>query len=94
MSTAQKGNPIRRLLSSSKALVVLAISATSFAALWTGKATWQDVEGLLKWTVGPWLAAVGLEDAAKHVSANLRPASPPPSAVSDPSGPPQADAPL
>lgn len=70
--TNERRGPVRRLAGSSKALVVLAVSAASFAALWCGKATWGDVEGLLKWVLAPWLAAVGIEDAARHVRDGLQ----------------------
>src|SRR5262249_5043426 len=63
---------LRRLLSSRKAFVVLLLTTASFAALFSGRATWSEIAELLKWVVGPWLAAVGIEDAAKHVASGLR----------------------
>lgn len=60
------GNPIRRLFGSSKAIVVMAITAVSFLAVYQGKAQFHEVTDFLKLIVGPWLLAQGLEDAAKH----------------------------
>lgn len=58
-------NPVTRLLSSSKALVVLAVTALAFGGLFAGRASWEQIESLLKWVLGPWLIAQGTEDAAK-----------------------------
>lgn len=57
---------MRRLLHSSKALLVLLVIAIAFVSLLLGKASWSDVEGLIKWVVGPFVLAVGVEDAAKN----------------------------
>jgi hypothetical protein len=73
----ESAGPIRRLLGSSKALVVLLVIAAAFGSFWTGKATWHDIEGLLRWVLGSWLAAAGAEDAARHVSEGLRARSAP-----------------
>lgn len=61
----ETANPIRRLFGSSKALVVMAISALSFGLVFTGRAQWSEVSDFLKLVIGPWLLAQGLEDAAK-----------------------------
>jgi hypothetical protein len=63
---------LRKLLSSRKSFVVLLITTASFAALFTGKATWPDIADLLKLVVGSWLGAAGVEDAARHLGAGLR----------------------
>lgn len=72
MSIDKKGNPLRRMIMSSKGIVVLATTALAFGALYAGKATFEETASLLKWIIGPWLAAVGVEDAAKHVSQGLQ----------------------
>lgn len=66
-SATHARGPLRRLLGSSKALVVLVVVTLSFIALFSGRATWADVSSLLKYVIGPWLAAVGLEDAARNL---------------------------
>lgn len=66
------GNPLRRLVMSSKGIVVLATTALAFGALYAGKASFEETSSLLRWIIGPWLAAVGIEDAAKHVGQGLR----------------------
>lgn len=60
---------LARIFGSSKALVVLLVVALSFAALLMGRATWEQVKGLLEWVMPVWLGAQGLEDAAKHIAA-------------------------
>lgn len=65
-TTVISNNPIVRLLNSSKAIVVLFVIAGGFLAFAFGKASWDQVEGMLKWIVSVWLGAQGLEDAAKH----------------------------
>jgi hypothetical protein len=64
-----KTNPLAKLLSSSKALVVLAVTVASFVGLYLGKAQWSEVENFLKWMIPAWLFAAGAEDAAKHLAA-------------------------
>jgi hypothetical protein len=59
-------NAIVGLLSSRKALIVLVIVAFCAAAVLMGKATWEQVEGLVWKVVGPYMIAQGFEDAAKH----------------------------
>jgi hypothetical protein len=71
-TTDDQTGPIKKLLSSSKGLMVLAIIGLSYAALFAGKATWAQITELLKYVIGPWLAAVGIEDAARHVAGGLR----------------------
>jgi len=61
-------NPIARLLGSSKALVVLVVTALSFLGLYLGKVKFEEVESFLKYVVITWLGAQGFEDAAKHVA--------------------------
>lgn len=65
-TTVISNNPIVRLLNSSKAIVVLVVIAGGFIAFAFGKASWEQVEGMLRWVVSVWLGAQGLEDAAKH----------------------------
>lgn len=61
-------NPIARLFGSSKALVVLAVTALSFLGLYLGKVKFDEVESFLKYVIITWLGAQGVEDAAKHVA--------------------------
>ena len=65
-SEERSSNPIRRLFGSSKAIVVMALAAVSFLAVYQGKAEFREVSDFLKLIVGPWLLAQGLEDAARH----------------------------
>lgn len=71
MNETKVANPLRRMIMSSKGIVVLATTVLAFGALYAGKATFEETASLLKWIIGPWLAAVGVEDAAKHVSQGL-----------------------
>lgn len=64
-SSLQSQNPIIRLVSSSKALVVLGVTTACFIALFAGKAQFHDITEFLKYIIGPWLVAQGLEDALK-----------------------------
>jgi len=80
----ESANPLVRLFSSSKALVVLAVTGACFAALFTGKATWEQIENLLRFVIGPWLLAVGVEDAAKHVASGMNKGHAPATAAPDP----------
>ncbi len=64
----QQQNPIARLLSSSKAIVVLGVAALSFLGLYLGKIQFAEVESFLKYVLITWLGAQGVEDAAKHLS--------------------------
>lgn len=59
-------NAITGLLNSRKAVIVLVIIAFCAAAVLMGKATWDQVEGLVWKVVGPYMIAQGFEDAAKH----------------------------
>ena len=59
---------IDRLLGSSKGLVLLLVLACAFAALFTGKATWDQVVELVKWTLGPWFVAVGIQGAGSAIA--------------------------
>lgn len=63
---------LKRLLGSRKAFVVLLVTGASFVALFSGKATWNEIAELLKWMIGPWLVASGVEDAARHVASGMR----------------------
>lgn len=60
--------PFVRMLGSSKAIVMLLILSFSFLSLLLGKASWEQIENLVKWVFGSWVMAVGVEDAAKHVA--------------------------
>ena len=57
---------LARLMGSSKAIVVLAITIGTFAAVHWNKAAFGEATEFLKWVLGPWLLAQGVEDAAKH----------------------------
>ena len=59
-------NALIGLVSSRKALVVMLVLAFTSAAVLSGRATWEQAEGLLWKIIGPWMLAQGLEDAAKH----------------------------
>lgn len=59
-------NPIMRLVYSSKAIVVLAVTITTFGAVYLGRATFQQATDFLKYVIGPWLLAVGIEDAGRN----------------------------
>ena len=61
-------SPFVRMLGSSKAIVMMIVLSLSFLALMLGKATWDQVDNLVKWVFGSWVMAVGVEDAAKHVA--------------------------
>jgi hypothetical protein len=61
-----KPNPIKRLLGSSKALVVATALVLCFVGVYLGKLTWGQVEQFMTVTIPAWLLAVGLEDGAKH----------------------------
>ena len=62
------GNPLSRLFGSSKAIIMLATAAGCFALVGLGKVTWEQAEKFLTVTVPAWMLAVGIEDAAKHMS--------------------------
>jgi heme O synthase-like polyprenyltransferase len=59
---------VNELFRSRKAVIVITVMFASFGALYMGKAQWEQVSELIKWTLGTWLAAQGVEDAAKHIS--------------------------
>lgn len=59
---------LRRLASSSKALVVLVILFGIAIAVSTGRASFAEASELIKYIIGPWLLAVGIEDAALKFS--------------------------
>ena len=65
-------NPVVRLFSSSKFLVVLAVIAACFGAVVAGKADGYDAAFLLRWVLAAWLISVAIEDAAKHNAAGSR----------------------
>lgn len=73
--TGAEQNPLLRLAKSSKALVVIAISAVTLTAFFLGRISWYDASEFLKWLLAPWLIAQGAEDAAKHFA--TRPPSSP-----------------
>ena len=60
-------NPLVRLMNSSKAIVALLVIVLSFAALFTGKVAWEQMNQMVQWVLAVWLGAQGLEDAAKHI---------------------------
>jgi hypothetical protein len=62
-------SPIVRMLSSSKALVMLGTMAGAIVLVTLGKITWEQAERFLTITVPAWMLSVGLEDAAKHYGA-------------------------
>lgn len=69
-------NAVVGLLSSRKALIVLVIVLFCAVAVLMGKASWEQVEGLVWKVVGPYMIAQGFEDAAKH-NAMKQPANSP-----------------
>lgn len=71
-------NPLMRLLGSSKALVMLAITGACFIALFLGKSDWVQTTDFLKWIVGPWLISAGLEDAGQKYGQAKAASIPPP----------------
>lgn len=62
-------NVISGLLSSRKAMVVIVIAIASFVALYLGKATFEQIESMVKWLVSSWLVSQGVEDAAAKYGA-------------------------
>jgi hypothetical protein len=69
-------NPVLRLLQSSKALVVLAVTLATFGGVYKGAIQWHEANDFLKWVLGPWLLAQGVEDAAKHFAPAPVPTTP------------------
>jgi hypothetical protein len=65
-------NPLLRLLTSSKALVVMAVVASALAAFFTHRATWGEASDLVKYVLGAWLVAQGTEDAARHFATSRK----------------------
>lgn len=63
-----KPNPIMRLFTSSKALVMLGTAAGAFVLVSMDKITWEQAEKFLMVTVPAWMLAVGIEDGAKHMA--------------------------
>lgn len=61
-------NPITRLFTSSKALVMLFVVTAAYIGFFLGKTTWEQFSEFTKWIIGPWLIASGAEDVAKHIS--------------------------
>lgn len=66
------GNPFKRFFTSSKSLLVLAITLACFASHFLGKATFLEIANFLQYVIGPYLGATALEDAAKHLAAAKR----------------------
>lgn len=58
---------IARLFSSHKALVVMFVTAAVFASVYTHRVEWGPAADFLKWVLGPWLVAQGIEDAGKQL---------------------------
>ncbi len=56
-------------LGSRKAVIMLLAVAATFAAVFAGKATWDQAEGLIWKIIGPWMIATAMEDSAKHKAA-------------------------
>jgi len=77
---------IKRLMGSSKAIVMLGLTAIVFAGVWSKQVTFDQAVHFLMYTAPAWLLSVGLEDAAsKHGQAtveaaklSMRPPPPPP----------------
>lgn len=80
------------LFSSRKSLIVILLVVLSAVAIAVGRATWDQVEGFMKWILMTWLGAQGIEDAAKFFA--NRPTAQPtvnvsaPTTVHVPSNPP------
>lgn len=60
--------PIKRLMGSSKALVMLAVTLLMFIGVFIGKIQFSELKSMLTVLIPAWLGAQGLEDAAKHVA--------------------------
>lgn len=65
----RQNNPLVRLATSSKAIVVLAVTIATFIAFFAGRVAWHDAAEFLKWLLAPWLLAQGAEDAARNLAA-------------------------
>lgn len=61
-------DPIKRLLGSSKALVMLMVTLLMFVGVFLGKIHFDEVKGVLTVLVPVWLGAQGIEDAAKNIA--------------------------
>lgn len=57
------------LLSSRKAVVTLVVILASFVALYLGRASWDQIDSLLKVILPSWLGAVTIEDVASKQAA-------------------------
>lgn len=64
-------NPIRRLFQSRKAIVVMVVTSAVLFLVFREKTTFHDAADFLKWVLGPWLLAQGVEDAAKKMNERL-----------------------
>lgn len=69
---AETTNPIARLLGSSKAIVVLLVLAGCFAAIFAGRATWEQVEEFMKYITMTWIASAGVEDASHRIASAMK----------------------
>ena len=58
-----------RLTTSSKGLVVLLVVLGAFVALALKAATFEQVQDLLKWVLGPWFVASSAEDVSRNLAA-------------------------
>lgn len=58
-----------RLTTSSKGLVVLLVVLGAFVALLAKAATFEQVQDLLKWVLGPWFVASSAEDVSRNLAA-------------------------
>lgn len=65
----EETNPILRLLKSSKGLVALVVITASFVAVFTGRASWDQMDSMVKWVLGVWMGSQALEDAATKIAA-------------------------
>lgn len=71
------------LVGNAKGLVLAVLLVACFAALFTGRATWEEATGLVKWAIGPWFVAAGIQGAAgvladAHVTASAAQSTPTP----------------
>lgn len=62
-------NAFAGFLGSRKAVIMLLAVSATFAAVFAGKASWDQAEGLIWKIIGPWMIATAWEDAAKHKAA-------------------------
>lgn len=62
-------NPVTRLMTSSKAIVMLFVITAAYIGFFLGKTTWEQFAEFAKWIIGPWMVASGAEDVAKHIAA-------------------------